>query len=119
MSQQRLDHLAATDPQLRHAPRVLLIGTPSDANHAERRCQQRGISLTKIRIALTYGRHDNHHSVERWTLISRELRRSPYARYEQDLNGLQLVGRRVRSLNDGGEVVLLKTCKWNYGLRRH
>jgi hypothetical protein len=119
MSHQCLDHLAATDPRLQHTPQVVLLGTRSDPNHAERRCQQRAISLTKIRIALTYGHRENNHGWERWTLLSRELRGTPYARYEHDLHGLQLIGRRLSPGADGNAVVQLKTCKWNYGLRRH
>lgn len=119
MSHQRLDLLAATDPRLQHTPQVLLLGTRDDSSHAQRRCQQRGISLTKIRIALTYGRHENNHGWERWTLLSRKLRRTPYARFEHELNGLQLIGRQLSPGADGSAVVQLKTCKWNYGLRHH
>jgi hypothetical protein len=119
MSHQHLDLLAASDPRLQHIPQVLLLGTRDDPSHAQRRCQQRGISLTKIRIALTYGRHEINHGWERWTLLSRELSRSPYARFEHDLNGLQLVGRQLSTSSDGGALVQLKTCKWSYRLRRH
>jgi hypothetical protein len=120
MSHQRLDRLAATDPRLQLTPQVLLLGTLNDPRHAQRRCQQRAISLTKIRIALTYGRRENNHGWERWTLLSRQLRGTPYARFEHDLHGLQLIGRRFsRPGVDGSAVVQLKTCKWNYNLRRH
>jgi len=119
MSQQRLHLLAARDPLLQHTPGVLLLGTRHDPSHAQRRCQQRGISITKIRIALAYGRHEIHHQLERWTLLSRQLRRSPYARFAGELNGLQLVGRRLIHPADGNAVVQLKTCKWNFRLRRH
>ncbi|MGB5134456.1 MAG: hypothetical protein WBN89_04705 [Prochlorococcaceae cyanobacterium] len=119
MSHQRLDHLAATDPCLQHTPEVLLLGTRDDPCHAQRRCQQRAISITKIRIALTYGRRGINHGWERWTLLSRQLRDTPYARFEHDLNGLQLIGRRLSPGADGSAVVQLKTCKWNYRLRRH
>lgn len=119
LSHQHLDHLAASDPRLQEIPRVVLAGTASDAHHAQRRSQQRAISLTKIRIALAYGHHEIHHHLERWTLLSRQLRRSPYARFEHDLNGLQLIGRQRLSPYDGSAVVQLKTCKWNYRLRRH
>ena len=119
MSHQRLDLLAATDRRLEQSPDVLLLGTRNDPSHAERRCQQRGISLTKIRIALAYGRCEIHHHLARWTLVSRQLRRSPYARFEHDLNGLQLIGRFHPSALGGRGMVQLKTCKWNYHLRRH
>lgn len=119
MSQRHLDLLATTDPLLLRAPRVLLLGTGHDPCHAQRRCQQRAISLTKIRIALTYGRCENNHGWQRWTLLSRQLRGTPYARFEQGLHGLQLLGRCLRSGADGTAVVQLKTCKWNYSLRRH
>lgn len=115
MSHQQLNQLAASDLHLMQAPKVELAGTLNDANHARRRCQQRAISLTKIRIALIYGHHEIHHRLERWTLLPRLLRQSPYSRYEHELGGLQLVGMQI----DGGEVVRLKTCKWNYRLRRH
>ncbi|MCP9928838.1 DUF4258 domain-containing protein [Cyanobium sp. CH-040] len=119
MNQLTLDRLAGDDPHLQQTPEFVLIGARNDPSHAERRCQQRGISLTKIRIALAYGRHDHHHGWERWTLVSRRLRRTPYERFEHDLNGLQLVGRRLSNSSDGGALVQLKTCKWSYRLRRH
>lgn len=91
LSHQHLDHLVASDPRLQEIPRVVLA----------------------------YGYHEIHHHLERWTLLSRQLRRSPYARFEHDLNGLQLIGRQRLSPYDGSAVVQLKTCKWNYRLRRH
>ena len=119
MSHRCLDRIAAADPNLEQAPEVLLSGTRQDQHHAERRCQQRGISLTKIRIALAYGRHDVHHHLERWTLAARDLKQSPYSRFEHDLNGLQLIGRSLDPEEDGTAIVAIKTCKWNYRLRRH
>lgn len=110
----QLDVLAAADPNLTALPEILLVGTARDAGHAQRRSQQRAISAAKIRIALGYGRHDHHHGMQRWTLLSRQLRRSPYARYERELTGLQLVGSTAPQ--DGS--VLIKTCKWNWNLRR-
>ncbi|MDM7954746.1 MAG: hypothetical protein QUV07_16230 [Cyanobium sp. CZS 25K] len=110
----QLDDLAAADPKVILLPTIRLVGTHRDAGHAQRRCQQRAISATKIRIALAYGRHDHHHGMQRWTLLSRQLRRSPYARYERELTGLQLVG----SPDPQGGSILLKTCKWNWALRR-
>lgn len=82
MSRQRLDLLAASDPRLLNTPEVVLLGSRSDPGHAQRRCQQRGITRTKIRIALAYGRQCSHSA-------------------------------------GGAAVVQLKTCKWNYRLRRH
>ena len=119
MPNPHLDLLAARDPLLQHSPELQLLGTRHDPSHAQRRCQQRGISRIKIRIALAYGRHENHHGWERWTLLSRQLRRTPYARFAHDLHGLQLIGRRLSSGADGSAVVQLKTCKWNFRLRRH
>lgn len=110
----QLEAIAAEDPRLAFLPAIQLVGTPRDSGHAQRRCQQRAISAAKIRIALGYGRHDHHHGMQRWTLLSRQLRRSPYARYERELTGLQLVG--CTAPQDGS--VLLKTCKWNWALRR-
>ena len=118
MSHQHLDLLAAKDPQLQESPEVEMVGTRHDPGHAQRRCQQRGISITKIRIALAYGHHEFHHNDERWTLLSRQLRLTPYARYENELTGLQLIGRCVSPDTDSNTVVQLKTCKWNYRLRR-
>ena len=106
--------LAAADPNLTVLPTFHLVGPDRDAGRAQRRCQQRASSTAKIRIALAYGRHDHHHGMQRWTLLSRQLRRSPYARYERELTGLQLVGSTAPQ--DGS--VLLKTCKWNWALRR-
>lgn len=119
MRHQHLDRIAAMDPRLQATPDVELVGTRHDPGHAQRRCQQRGISLTKIRIALAYGRHEIHHNNDRWTLLSRQLRLTPYARYESELTGLQLIGRRVSHDADSNAIVQLKTCKWSYRLRRH
>ncbi|WP_159818053.1 hypothetical protein [Cyanobium sp. Copco_Reservoir_LC18] len=110
----QLDVLAAADPNLIVLPAIHLVGTDRDAGHAQRRCQQRAISATKIRIALAYGRQEASHGLQRWTLLSRQVRRSPYARYERELTGLQLVGSP--DTLDG--TVCLKTCKWNWALRR-
>jgi hypothetical protein len=110
----QLDALAAADPNLHALPAIHMGGTDRDAGHAQRRCQQRAISAAKIRIALAYGQQETTHGLQRWTLLSRQLRRSPYARYERELTGLQLVGHTAPQ--DGS--VLLKTCKWNWALRR-
>jgi len=110
----RLEAIASADPLLHDLPEIHLGGTASDRGHARRRCQQRGISYTKLRIALAYGHHDHHHGMQRWTLLGRRLRSTSYARYERELEGLQLVGS-IRPF-DGS--VLLKTCKWNWALRR-
>jgi len=118
VSHQHLALIASKDPQLQATPEVVLVGTRYDPGHAQRRCQQRGISLTKIRIALAYGRHEMHHNDERWTLLSRQLRLTPYARYERELTGLQLIGRCVSLDANSNAVVQLKTCKWSYRLRR-
>lgn len=119
MTHSPLDLLAANDPHLELCPEVELVGTRCDHSHAQRRCQQRGISLTKIRIALAYGDHENHHHHERWTLLARQLNDSPYGRFARELNGLQLVGRSLIDPEQGMPVVRLKTCKWNFRLRRH
>lgn len=71
--------------------------------------------MAKVRIALTYGNKDHHHGVQRWTLLGRRLRRSPYARFVKELEGLQLIGHQ--NPTDGS--VVLKTCKWNWSMRRH
>ena len=118
MSHQHLDLLAAKDPQLQATPEVELVGTRHDPGHAQRRCQQRGISLTKIRFAMPNGPYEIHHNDERWTLFSRQLRLTPYARYENELTGLQLIGRCVSPDDNSNAVVQLKTCKWSYRLRR-
>jgi hypothetical protein len=110
----RLEVIASADPLLSVLPEIQLGGTASDGGHARRRCQQRGISQTKLRIALAYGLHDYHHGLQRWTLLGRRLRRTPYARFERELEGLQLVG----STRPRDGAVLLKTCKWNWDLRR-
>lgn len=110
----QLDAIAAVDPNLIALPAIYLIGTNRDVGHAQRRCQQRAISASSIRIAVAYGDQDHHYGMQRWTLMSRQLRRSPYARYERELNGLQLVGSTAAE--DGS--VLLTTCKWNWSLRR-
>ena len=82
-------------------------GTERDKGHAKRRCQQRAISLTKLRIALAYGRPDHHHGQRRWTLLGRALRNSPYALFQRELEGLQLVGTPDRQQ----DVIQIKTCK--------
>lgn len=119
MPNTHLDLLAASDPLLQHTPELQLLGTRHDPSHAQRRCQQRAISLTKIRIALAYGRCENNNGWQRWTLLSSQLRGTPYARFAHDLNGLQLIGRRLSPGAAGSTVVQLKTCKWNFRLRRH
>lgn len=109
-----LNAIAASDARLQSGPRFVLMGTSRDHAHAQRRAQQRAISTAMIRIALVYGRQEHHCGARRWTLLSKQLRCSPYARYEQELRGLQLVGQQPSA--DGP--VELKTCKWNYTLRR-
>lgn len=111
----QLEAIAASDPCLDSLPVLLLAGPRSDTAHALRRCQQRGISLTKLRIAFAYGHWDEHYGMQRWTLRRRDLQRSPYSRFQRELEGLQLVGSHVR---DRG-AVRLKTCKWVRALRRH
>ncbi|MEB3331387.1 MAG: hypothetical protein VKI83_02690 [Synechococcaceae cyanobacterium] len=107
--------IASADPRLHVLPRILLVGTVSDGNHARRRAQQRAISATKLRIALAYGRRDHHCGRQRWTLLGRFLRHSPYARYARELEGLQLIGRAAPEQG----VVWINTCKWNWAMRRH
>jgi len=111
----QLETIASTDPVLASLPDIDLRGTARDDAHARRRCQQRGISLTKLRIALAYGRHEHHHGQQRWTLLSRRLRCSPYARFEGELQGLQLVG----TPDPEQGTLRLKTCKWVWAMRRH
>ena len=124
-----LQALASCDPRLGSLPLIRLGGTAMDHSHAARRAQQRGISATKLRIALAYGIHEHHLGLERWTLYGRRLRRTPYARYLRELEGLQLVGTTLtdgllagRALAVSPEaangIVLLRTCKWNWALRR-
>ena len=110
-----LEAIAATDPCLALLPEIQLAGTRQDAGHALRRCQQRAISPTKVRIAVAYGREDHHNGHQRWTLLSRALQHSPYARYCRELEGLQLIG--CADPNDGA--LRLKTCKWVWAMRRH
>lgn len=110
-----LSLLAAADPRLADLPTIRMGGTERDAAHAHRRCQQRAISLTKLRIALAYGRIDHHHGLKRWTLLGRQLSSSPYARFQRELEGLQLVG----ALNPEQGLVQIKTCKWVWAMRRH
>ena len=107
--------LAATDPRLTSLPEIRMGGTTRDSAHAHRRCQQRAISLTKLRIALAYGRPDHHHGQKRWTLLGRALRNSPYALFQRELEGLQLVG----STDPQQDVIQIKTCKWVWAMRRH
>ncbi|WP_216923281.1 DUF4258 domain-containing protein [Synechococcus sp. CCAP 1479/9] len=111
----QLEAIAAEDPLLTILPTIQLAGTHRDAGHAQRRIQQRGISRTKLRIALAYGRHDHHHGQQRWTLLGRSLLRSPYARFCRELEGLQLIG--AFDAQDGA--LQLKTCKWVWAMRRH
>lgn len=109
-----LDDIAADDPRLKDSPSILMRGTRTDRSHAQRRAQQRAISTAMIRIALAYGHLDHHHGIKRWTLLSKQLRRSPYARYERELRGLQLIGQQATA----DSPVELRTCKWNYALRK-
>jgi hypothetical protein len=111
----QLAAIAADDPCLASLPPIQLAGTCRDAGHAQRRCQQRGISHTKLRIALAYGRHDHHHGQQRWTLLGRSLLRSPYARFCNELEGLQLIG----GVDPQDGALQLKTCKWVWAMRRH
>lgn len=111
----QLEAIAAADPCLAALPEIQLAGTSGDAAHARRRCQQRAITLTKMRIALAYGRRDHHHGQKRWTLLARRLRDSPYARFEGELEGLQLIGTPDPDVH----ALRIKTCKWVWAMRRH
>jgi hypothetical protein len=111
----QLEAIAAVDPCLASLPEIQLAGTRQDDGHALRRCQQRAISRTKLRIAVAYGREDHHYGQQRWTLLSRALQRSPYARFCRELEGLQLIG----SADPTDGALHLKTCKWVWEMRRH
>lgn len=70
---------------------ISTVHNPKDANHLERRQQQRGITNPMIEVALIYGKRQFSHGALTFTITDRRLKNTPYKRFIDALRGLRVV----------------------------
>lgn len=83
-----------------------------DANHVQRRQQQRAISNAMIKVALMYGRRSFNKGAMIFTLCDRTLQHTVYAKFTDLLRGLTVVCTR----HPCNPQIL--TTYWQYQIKR-
>jgi hypothetical protein len=105
---QQIHQIAASDRRLEQVMEIVPNRSTKDANHLQRRQQQRAISNDMIKIALAYGQkqYDNRGGII-YMLGDRALSNTPYARFIDCLRGLCVICR--------SESQAMVTTFWRYG----
>lgn len=89
--QTQIYRLVQEDANISKIEPLASIHSKHDANHVQRRQQQRAINSDMIQIALTYGAKDYSHGAVRFTLTDRILNHTPYKKVADCLRGLRVV----------------------------
>ena len=76
---------------------ISIATTNKDANHVQRRQQQRAINNAMIQVALMYGRRRFNKGAMIFTLCDRTLHQTPYAKFTDVLRGLTVVCQQAPS----------------------
>ena len=112
MARKQIVNLTQQDPKVRAIGKISSWNVGKDFSHLKRRQQQRAIANEMISIAIAYGIKRYHRGAALYTLTDRQLKKSPYAKYTQELRGLTVVCN-AKSVLD------VATAYWNKKIIRH
>ena len=112
-TQKQIQQIASSDTLLQTVIDFSPVRKARDFNHLERRQQQRAITNDMIRVAIAYGqKRFDHHGAIVYTLCDRVLKFSPYAKFTDDLRGLQVI-----CLHQASTPRVLTTY-WNFNTKK-
>ncbi len=87
----RIGQILAGDANADRVGILVMVRSPKDGNHLERRQHQRAIDDDMIRVALIYGQKHFNKGAALFTLHDRALQGTPYAPLTDFLRGLTVV----------------------------
>ncbi len=110
--QTQISQLVQQDDNISEIGLLKAFYSNRDANHLQRRQQQRAINPNMIKIALTYGAKEHSHGAVRFTLTDRILNHSPYKKVADCLRGLRVVCKPTET-----EIEVI-TAYWHYETKK-
>jgi hypothetical protein len=112
MAQLQIANIAKDDQEVQAIGNISAWGLAKDLHHLKRRQQQRAIPDVMLQIAMVYGIKSYNRGAALYTLTDRQLAKSPYAKYTQELRGLTVVCNAKSTLD-------ISTAYWNKKIIRH
>lgn len=113
----QLKQLIETDEKVISTKHFKVLRKDNDPTHFERRQQQRAISEELISLCLAYGEKKRIRGALTFTILDKNIKRTPYEKYLSDIRGLRVVLNKLAD-EEGVSELGIHTVYWVDSVRK-